>query len=482
MAEPRILAIDVGTTGARAIVFDASGRSHGSSYKEIRSQYPQPGRAEQDPEHIWAVTEGVCRAALESAGTKPAELAAVGVANQRSSILGWDASTLEPVGPMITWQDTRGTARAEELSAEGYFVNPNVSVTKAEWIVRNVPSARELAEAGRLRMGGAETWAIARLTGGAHVTDHSNASASGFYAHFENDWEKNLLAAVGVPETAMPELVDSSGPIAETDEAVFGAKVPIAGLCADQQASAYGLRCHDAGMSKCTFGTSAMVDLVVGPNLELGGEGTYPLIGWKIGEDRTWLIEGNVITAGAAIQWLRDGLGVLEDAGDADAAARSVEDCGGVWAVPAFEGLGTPVMDAAARATIGGLSRGSTRGHVVRAMLEGIAHRVADVGETLWQERGAPAALRVDGGASRNDFLLQFQADILGVPVQRSAEADGTALGAAMLAARGVGLDDPGARDWKPERVFEPQATSERRAELRARWKHVLSAAAIGTF
>jgi glycerol kinase len=482
MAEPRILAIDVGTTGARAIVFDSSGRKYGSSYKEIHSQYPQPGMAEQDPEHIWAVTEAVCRAALDSAGTRPAELAAVGVANQRSSIVGWDAASLEPVGPMITWQDTRGTVRSEELQAEGYFVNPNVSVTKAEWILHNVSSARELADAGRLRMGGAETWVIARLTGGAHVTDHSNATASGFYAHFENGWEKNLLAAVSVPESAMPELVDSSGPIAETDEAVFGAKVPIAGLCGDQQASAYGLRCHDAGMSKCSFGTSAMVDMICGPNLELGGEGTYPLMGWKIGEDRTWLVEGNVITAGAAIQWLRDGLAVLEDAGDADGVARSVADCGGVWAIPAFEGLGTPIMDAAARATIGGLSRGTTRGHVVRAMLEGIAHRVADVAETLWHEKGAPAALRVDGGASRNDFLLQQQADVLGVPVERSAEPDGTALGAAMLAARGVGLGDGDAGGWHPERVFEPEASAERRSELRARWKEVLSAAALGTF
>jgi len=482
MADPRVLAIDVGTTGVRAIVFDLAGRDCGAAYRELTTDYPAPGRAEQDPEHIWSATQAVFREALEKAGVGPSEIAAVGVASQRSSVVGWDGSDLKPISPMITWQDSRGVARSEELQSEGYFVTSHVSVTKAEWIVRNVPKAAQLAEAGKLRLGGAETWIVARLSGGAHVTDHSNATASGFYAHFEGGWEKNLMAAVSVPESAMPELVDSSGQIAVTDEKVFGAKVPIAGLCGDQQASVYGLRCFEADMWKCSYGTAAMVDRVCGPNLELAGEGTYPLIGWKIGDASTWLIEGSVITAGAAVQWLRDGLGLIEHAGDSDALARTVADCGGVWAVPAFEGIGTPVMNSIARATIGGLSRGSTRGHIVRATLEGIAHRVVDVADTLWGETKPSLPLRADGGASRNDLLMQLQADLLGMPVQRSAEADGSALGVAMLAARGVGLDDDRATAWTPERIFEPSLSDDERASLRSRWSEILGQANQGVF
>ena len=466
-----ILALDAGTTGVRAIVFDTGGSARASAYRELETVYPEPGRCEQDLDGVWTRTREVIDEALGRAGVAAADVAALGIANQRSSVGAWESETLQPVSPMLTWQDSRGRRRADELQAEGFFVTANVAVTKAEWIVKNVPDAARLAASGKLRLGGVESWLVARLTGGRHVTDHSNASATGFYAHFEGGWEKNLLAKTGVPESAVPELVDSSGTVASTDPAAFGAAVPLAGICGDQQASLFGLGCFDAGTTKCSYGTSAMVDTVCGDSLALGGANTYPLVAWKIGERVTWAIEGSVITAGAAVQWLRDGLGVLGDAAESAAVAASMPDSGGAWAVPAFEGIGTPLAVPAARATIGGISRGTTRAHVVRAVLEGIAHRVADAAEAVWHDGPRPDALRADGGASRNDLLMQMQADFLGMPVECAAETDGSALGAAMLAAEGAGLEEArAARAWRPARRFEPSWTQARREEARANW------------
>jgi glycerol kinase len=469
-----VLAIDIGTTGVRAIVFQDAARACGLAYQELSTSFPAPGRAEQQPLDVLQATQSVVGSALHDAGIAVTDLAALGIVNQRSSIMAWDAKTLEPLSPMILWHDLRGEARSAELREQGYFVSATVSVTKAEWLMQNHEGVASAAREGRLCLGGPESFTLARLSGGSvHAIDHANASATGFYAPFDLAWEENLLALVGVAPSAMPTIVDSCGLIAETDSSQFGARVPIASMCGDQQAAMFGLGCVQHGATKCTYGTAAMVNTNTGSSLALGGAGTYPLVAWSREGKPVWTIEGNVTTAGAAIQWLRDGLAVVDDAAETSDLAESVSDSGGVWAVPAFQGLGTPFDETRARAAVGGLSRGSTRAHVVRAMLEGIAQRVTDVADAVWEPTGPADALRADGGASRNDFLLQLQADILGVPVERSSFSDGSALGAARLAGVAIGMldeDDVG-NDWNPDRVFEPRISADERASLRAAWK-----------
>lgn len=470
-----VLAIDVGTSGVRAIVFRGDSPV-AAAHRELATDFPQPGWAAQDPLEVWNTLVGVAAevvSAAETDGTGASEIAAIGIANQRSSILAWDAETLEPLSPVITWHDLRGADRAAELTDLGYFVNASVAVTKAEWLVRNHKPVGEAAAAGRLKLGGPESYLVARLSGGAHVIDHANASATGFYAPFDNAWEANLLELTGIDPACMPEIIDSCGPIAETTGELLGRPVPIAGLCGDQQAALYGLSCADDGQTKCTYGTAAMVDANSGENLALRGEGAYPLVAWTGRAGTRWCVEGNVNTAGAAVQWLRDGLSVLENAAESSALAESVPSSGGVWSVPAFQGLGTPYMVSEARAAVGGLSRASTRAHVVRAMLEGVAQCVTDVAEAVWENGTRPAAIRVDGGASRNDFMMQFQADLLGMPVERSSVADGAALGAARLAAVGIGERDhaDAVSTWSPDRVFEPSISGDEREALRVRWK-----------
>lgn len=469
-----ILAIDIGTTGVRAIVFESAARACGRAYQELGTEFPAPGRAEQDPEQVWRATTSVIAKAVADAGIRVGDLAAIGIANQRSSILAWDSKTLEPLSPMLLWHDVRGADRAGELADLGYFVSASMSVTKAEWLIRTNDRVRAAAREGRLCLGGPESFAVARWSGGAvHAVDHANASSTGFYAPFDLAWEENLLGLVGIDPSCMPTIVDSSARIAVTTDETFGARVPIAGMCGDQQAAIYGLGCFEQGATKCTYGTAAMVNVNAGPMLALGGEGTYPLVAWSRDGKPIWTVEGNVTTAGAAVQWLRDGLAVVEDAAQTSDLALSVPDNGGVWAVPAFQGLGTPFDEGRARAAVGGLSRGSHRAHVVRAMLEGIAQRVADVAAGVWEPTGSAEAIRADGGASRNDFLMQFQADILGVPVERSPFSDGSALGAARLAGVAVGLVDEEeiGRGWKPDCIFEPTISEDERGTLRESWK-----------
>lgn len=446
--------------------------------------YPRPGWVEQDPSEIWTATSAVVRDALAQARIEAADLDAVGVSNQRSSIAAWDASNLAPLAPMITWQDVRTAERCAELGARGFFVTPNMAVSKAEWILNNVPAVREAADAGRVRLGGLESWICARLTGGLHVTDHSNASATGFYAQLAQSWDCALLDELGIAVEALPELVDSSSLVGKTSPEVLGAAIPIGAICGDQQASLFGLGCHGPGQTKCSYGTAAMVDANSGGSVALGGGGTYPLIAWRIDGETSWCVEGNVVTAGAALQWLREGPGLVSSAAESGALAESVGDSGGVWAVPAFQGIGTPLMESGARAMIGGISRGTMKAHLVRAFLEGIAHRVADVAESVWENSVAPTALRVDGGASRNDFLMQTQADFLGVPVERSPQPDGSALGVATLAAIAIRTAEGAAvaGQWKPDRVFEPRIDAGGREQLRERWKKRLSLVAQDLF
>jgi glycerol kinase len=475
-----VLAIDAGSTGVRAVIVAPDGRAVAAAYRELTVAFPHPGWVEQDAEELWTATRGVVADAIEKAALRPGSLAAIGIANQRSSIMAWDANGVEPLSPIIGWQDMRGAARAEELSAQGFYVTPLMAVTKAEWILRNLPAAASAAAAGRLRFGTPNSWLCARLTGGLHATDHANASATGLYAYLEGTWDSALLDALSIQPACMPALVDSSGVVGHTIEEAIGAAVPLAAMSGDQQASLFGLGCTERGQTKCSYGTSAMVDANSASDIAIGGPGTYPLVAWTMGGTTTYCIEGNVVTAGAAVQWLRDGAGFVTEAADTAALAESVPDSAGVWAVPAFQGIGTPIGESGARAVIGGLSRGSTRAHIVRAVLEGVAQRVADAAETVWEAGARPAALRADGGASANDFLMQTQADLLGLPVERSAEHDGAALGAARLAAIAVGAWDGAdlASSWTPQRVFEPVLGEDARQTSRAIWKRRLHLAA----
>lgn len=453
-------------------MFDDERVARGAAYRELATDYPKPGWVEQDPEHVWTSTRIVIAEALAAAGLVASDLTAIGIANQRSSLAAWDAGTLEPLSALISWQDVQAGDSARVLAEQGFIATPNMALTKADWIVHNIPAAAAAAAAGRLALGGVESWICARLTGGVNICDHGSASTTGLYAHLEGKYEARALEAIGVSESSLPRMVDSAAVVAVSTVDAIGAAVPIAGICGDQQSSLFGLGCRERGQAKCTFGTAAMINLNSGSDISMGGAGTYPLVAWRNEGVSVWCVEAAVITAGAAVQWLRDALGVLTDSAQSAALAASVADTGGVWAVPAFQGIGAPLMKPDARAAIGGLSRGSGRAHIVRAVLEGVAHRVADAAETVWETGYRPDTIRADGGASRNDFLMQLQADFLGIPVERSDVPDGAAVGAAALAAMATGVAlDGWAAAFSPDRVFEPGLDETTRLELRNAWK-----------
>lgn len=467
-----VMGIDSGTTGVRAVMFGEDGSEVASAYREIVSRYPQPQWMEQDPGEVWTATREVIGQAIAAAGAKASDVGALGITNQRSSIVAWDVATTRPLSPMIIWQDTRTAERCRELQDQGLYITPMMAASKAEWIVKNVPAAKETRERGQLRLGTPNAYLAACLCGDGNVSDHGNASPTGLYSYFQNDWDDAPLAALDLDRSILPTLVDSSGEVGRTRADAFGAEIPLAGMAGDQQASLFGLACVELSQAKCSYGTSAMITMNSGEQVAFGGTGTYPIVAWRYGGRTVLSLEGQVVTAGAAVQWLRDGLGVVADAQETAAMAESVADNGGVWAVPAFQGLGTPMMQADAKAMIGGLSRGATRAHIVRAMLEGIAQRVADVAEALEQGVPAPTSLRADGGASRNDFLMQAQADLLGIPVERSRFADGAALGAARLAGVGMGIwPESVVSAFEADRVFEPRISADERGVRRAMWK-----------
>ena len=467
-----VMGIDAGTTGVRALVFNERGHAVSTSYREIRSHYPKPQWMEQDPAEIWSSTRAVMTEALGRAAAVPSDVAALGITNQRSSIVAWDGPTRRPLSQMLVWQDTRTADRCRELQEQGLYITPMMAASKAEWIVRNLPEAREAEREGRLRLGTPNAYLAACLCGDINVSDHGNASPTGLYSYFQHAWDDGPLAALGLDASVLPTLVDSSGEIARTTVEAFGAAVPLAGMAGDQQASLFGLGCIEMSQAKCSYGTSAMITMNSGESVAFGGTGTYPIVAWRFGGRTVFSLEGQVVTAGAAVQWLRDGIGIVSDAAETSAIAESAGSTGGVWAVPAFQGLGTPMMKAEAKAMIGGLSRGATRAQIVRAVLEGIAHRVADVSESIAEGVSAPTILRADGGASRNDFLMQAQADLLGVPVERSSFTDGAALGAARLAGCGVGLwPQEMTHRFEVDRTFEPASSADERAARRAEWK-----------
>ena len=468
-----VLAIDAGTTGVRALIVDAAGRVAGLAYREIEVSCPHPGWVEADP---LAIADGVLEVvarALAEADLAAADLAAVGIVSQRATTVVWERRSMRPVHPAIVWQDTRTAGRVQALAAEGVFASPMASLTKLEWILGHLPKDAS----GDLCFGTVDTWLAARLSGGAlHVTDSSNASCTGFYDPVADRWNAALVECLRVPVAMLPKIVSSSAIVGETEPVVFGAAVPIAALAGDQQAAMFGEQGFAKGAIKATLGTAAMVDVHVGNQPVRSRRGAFPLVLWRIADETAWCLEGSVVTAGASVQWLRDGLGLIATLDESSQLATSVADSGGVWALPALQGTGTPHMEAKARARIGGMSRSTTRAHVVRAVLEGVAYRVREVVDALLGDSGAPQPqrIRVDGGAAANDFLLQQLADATGSAIERPECLQTSALGGAYLAglATGVWADrDELASHWRSGGVFEPGGSVDEREQRFRRWQ-----------
>jgi glycerol kinase len=475
-----VLALDEGGTGVRAHLFDGTGTQVAAAYAEIGLSYPRPGWVEHDPEALWTSTLSVMRQALASARVESRDLAAIGIANQRASVVVWDAQTGAPIYPAIGWQDLRTMDRCMELGRRGYMISPMQSATKFAWVLDEVPGARTQASAGRLRFGTLDCWLSSRLSGGdVYATDPSNASCTGVYDFVAHRWDGALLEMLGLPAASFPAIVPTSAVAGVTMSEVLGTRVPLAARAGDQQAAMFGQLRLEPGMTKITYGTAAMMDLNVGPAIRLSPHGAFPFVLWQLGDAVTYCLEASAVTAGAAIQWLRDGLGVIAEPSECEALAAGVPDSGGVWCVPAFQGLGTPYLDASARALIGGLSRGTGRAHVVRAVLEGIAFRCCELLEALRAD-ALPAEidiLRVDGGAACNDFLMQLQADLAGLVLERPTVLDAASLGAAYFAGLATGFwHDVGelARTWRRDRVFEPRMGADERAARLGRWKRLV--------
>lgn len=488
-----VLALDQGTTSSRAIVFDREGRVCGVAQQEFHQHYPQPGWVEHDAHEIWSTQLDCARRALRDAGVAPREVAAIGVTNQRETTIVWDRATGLPIAPAIVWQDRRTAehcVRLREDGAEpdvrartGLLLDPYFSGTKIAWLLDHVPGARVRAERGELAFGTVDTWLIWNLTGGqVHVTDVSNASRSLLFNLHTLDWDETLLALFGVPRSVLPGVSASSEVVGHTDPALLGASIAIAGNAGDQQAATFGQACFAPGMAKNTYGTGGFMLMNVGPVPQASANRLLATAGWRLGSGpAAYMLEGSVFVAGAVVQWLRDGMGMFAHADDVEALARQVPDAGGVVLVPAFVGLGAPHWDPDARGLLIGLTRGSTRAHVARAALEAIAYQSADVLDAMQRDAATPLTeLRVDGGASRNDLLMQFQADIAGVPVVRPEVTETTALGAAYLAGLAVGVwsgTDELARLWRAQRRFEPGMSENQRAQLMGTWRRAVERA-----
>ena len=483
-----VMALDQGTTSSRALLFDQAGAVVAVDQHEFPQHFPKPGWVEHDPEEIWDSQLRAARGALEKAGARGADLAAIGITNQRETALVWDRKTGAPIHRAIVWQ-SRQTARiCEDLRARGLeeevrrrtglVIDAYFSGTKIRFILDAVEGAQARAEAGELAFGTVDTWLLQKLTKGrVHATEYSNASRTLLYNIFERDWDDTLLGALNVPRALLPEVKDTSGVFGTTDPEWFGAEIPIAGIAGDQQAALFGQGCFEPGLAKNTYGTGCFLLMNTGQEAAVSETGLLTTIGWGIGGKVEYALEGSIFVAGAAVQWLRDGLRVIDDAAETEALAASVEDTGGVYLVPAFVGLGAPYWDEKARGALVGITRGTTREHLVRATLEAIAFQTRDVVECVQQDSGLTlASLRVDGGATANDFLMQLQADLLGAPVERPALTETTAKGAAALAGLGVGFwrDRSEVASAGELTVFEPKLDAARREELYAGWKRAV--------
>ena len=484
-----LLALDQGTTSSRAIVFDHHGAEVAVAQQEFRQIFPASGWVEHDPLELWQSQLQVAREAIARAGLAAGGIAALGIANQRETTLVWERATGKPVCNAIVWQDRRTAEMCDELKRRGHeaifrartglVLDPYFSGTKLAWVLDNVPGARARAEAGELAFGTVDTWLAWKLTGGRlHVTDVSNASRTLLFDIRRNAWDEELLRILGIPPSLLPEVRPSSHRYGETDAALFGAAILIGGIAGDQQAALFGQACHAPGMAKNTYGTGCFMLMQTGAELRSSSNGLLTTSAAQLAGAPRYALEGSVFIGGAVVQWLRDGLGILRASSDVEALAASVPDCGGVYFVPAFTGLGSPHWDPYARGGLFGLTRATTAAHIARAALESIAYQSAELLEAMQADAGcALAELRVDGGASGNNLLMQFQADLLGVPVVRPRVQETTALGAAYLAglAAGVwpGLEEISAQ-WQAERRFEPRMSRDEAGKLMDTWRRAV--------
>ena len=493
--EKYILALDQGTSSSRAIVFDKYGQTKAVSQKEFTQIFAKPGWVEHNPMEIWSSQASVIAEAITSIDINGLNIAAIGITNQRETTIVWDAETGEPVYNAIVWQDRRTSEFCDCLkrdgrtdlirSKTGLIIDAYFSATKILWILENVPGARKRADEGKLRFGTVDTWLIWMLTRGeVHVTDVTNASRTMLFNIHTLEWDKELLNLFGIPESMMPEVKSSSEVYGYTKTTLFAHEVPIAGIAGDQQAALFGQMCTEPGSVKNTYGTGCFMLMNSGERPIMSSNNLLTTIAWKIGDTVNYALEGSIFVAGSVVQWLRDGLGIIRSSSEVEALAASVPDNGGVYFVPALTGLGAPHWDQYAKGSIYGLSRGSTAAHIARAALEGIAFQTMDIVNAMQRDAGVTLKeLKVDGGASRNNLLMQFQADILGTSVIRPIVTETTALGAAYLAGLAVGYwesIDHIKSQWGVEMEFKPEASQETVAELKAGWADAISRTLTG--
>ena len=487
-----ILALDQGTTSSRAILFDRAGAIKAAAQKEFRQIFPQPGWVEHDANEIWETQVRVAAEAIARAGISARDIAAIGITNQRETTVVWERASGKPVCNAIVWQDRRTAAMCDKLKAggreelfsakTGLVLDAYFSGTKLRWILDNVAGVRARAVAGELAFGTIDSWLIWKLSGGkSHVTDASNASRTLLFNIHTGDWDDELLELLAIPRAVLPQVVASSGVIAETAAELFAACIPIAGIAGDQQAALFGQRCVTPGMVKNTYGTGCFMLMHTGEKPVRSRNKLLTTTAWRTGGRDEYALEGSVFIAGAVVQWLRDSLGIIKTSGEVEALAASVPDNGGVYFVPAFAGLGSPHWDPYARGTVVGLTRGTGAAHIARAALESIAYQTADVLRAMESDAGIKLSeLRVDGGATQNDLLMQFQADVLGVRVVRPKVFETTALGAAYLAGLAVGYwkdADEISVQWQTDRTFEPAMARDEVARLMAGWEKALTRA-----
>lgn len=492
MAEKRyILSLDQGTTSSRAILFDHAGAIIGVAQKELRQHYPRPGWVEHDAEEIWESQLAVLQAVLRENHVKPEQVAAIGITNQRETTVVWDRTTGKPIHRAIVWQSRQTAELCQSLKEAGHeplvrkktglLIDAYFSGTKVKWLLDHVPGAREKAEQGDLLFGTIDTWLIWKLTDGeVHVTDYSNASRTLLYNIHSLNWDEELLRILDVPRVMLPEVKASSQVVGHTSRHLFATRIPIGGIAGDQQAALFGQACFDAGEAKNTYGTGCFMLMNTGSKAVASRNGLLTTIAWGLDGRVEYALEGSIFVAGAAIQWLRDGLKLITHAADSEKHAWAVEDTDGVYLVPAFVGLGAPYWEMEARGAIFGLTRGTTQDHLIRAALESLAYQTRDVLEAMEADAGIRLQkLAVDGGAVQNHFLMQFQADLLGTQVERPRVNETTALGAAYLAGLAVGFwssKEEIRRNKVVERTFLPQMAEERRAQLYAGWKNAVQA------
>ena len=490
MEKKYVMALDQGTTSSRAILFGPHGEIHGTAQKEFTQYYPKPGWVEQDPMEIWATQMGVAREVLELTGTSPHEVAAMGITNQRETTVVWEKASGKPIYNAIVWQCRRTAAMCEDLKSAGHealfrsktglVLDAYFSATKLAWILDAVPGVRDRARAGELLFGTIDTWLIYNLTRGkVHITDYSNASRTMLFNIHTLSWDEEILKILDIPRVMLPQVRPSSEVYGVTDPGTFGgAEIPIAGAAGDQQAALFGQACFEKGMAKNTYGTGCFLLMNTGKEPVISQHGLLTTIAWGLGPEITYALEGSIFMGGASVQWLRDELKLINTAEETERYASSVDDTNGVVVVPAFTGLGAPYWDMYARGAIIGLTRGVRREHLVRATLESIAYQTKDVLNAMERDAGMKLqVLKVDGGASRNNFLMQFQADMLKVKVERPKVTETTALGAAYLAGLAVGFYSSTAdiaSDWKIDRVFEPGYSQEQIDAKYRQWQRAV--------